>query len=455
MSRRSGRTRGLVVPGQSYVYELLAQHWAGAIKNQEIRSQLEATGITLISTFPMQKRTTVGKWHVDRCPSENITSFSLVSTGVIRRFLRRLGILHSAHRLRTAFVCLGFVYLPLVMLSGIDGTAWGNKVQIALLHDFSVYARFLIGLPLLIAAEPIIDQLAQQAASTLNSSGIIRQDEIPAFHAALERIVHLRDSIPVVILLGILSLLPYFLFFADYQWLSSEVSTWHGSMQKGLTLAGWWFALAASPFLRFLIFEWLWRGILWGLFLWKVSKLNLELLPTHPDRVGGLGFLLHVQEQFGVLAMALGSVVAGQFANEIFHFGGTYKAMTAPMGVFVALSVLIILLPLTFFSPQLFKARYQGLHRYSVAGRKITHKFDTKWVRQVGPPPESMIGTQDPSSLIDYISSYDVISKTRLVPITRHAVMYIAALAAAPFALVWLLATPLERVVEEIVKRML
>jgi hypothetical protein len=268
-------------------------------------------------------------------------------------------------------------------------------------------------------------------------------------------VMRLRDSIVVDVLLAALSLLPYFLVFADYQWLSSEVSTWHGSMQKDLTPAGWWFASVASPFLRFLMFEWLWRGVLWGLLLWKVSKLNLDLLATHPDRLGGLGFLLHVQEQFGVLAMAVGSVVAGQFANEIFHFGGTYKAMTAPMGVFIALSVVIILFPLTFLSRQLFKARYRGLIRYSVAGRKITHKFDMKWVRQVGPPPESMIGTQDPSSLIDYISTYDVINKTRLVPITRHAVMYIAALAAAPFALVWLLATPVEKVVEEILKRML
>jgi hypothetical protein len=66
-----------------------------------------------------------------------------------------------------------------------------------------------------------------------------------------------------------------------------------------------------------------------------------------------------------------------------------------------------------------------------------------------------MLGTQDPSSLIDYISSYDVINKTRMVPITKHAVAYIAALAAVPFAFVWLLATPLERVVEEVVKRIL
>lgn len=60
-----------------------------------------------------------------------------------------------------------------------------------------------------------------------------------------------------------------------------------------------------------------------------------------------------------------------------------------------------------------------------------------------------------PSSLIDYISSYDVINKTRIIPVTRGAVIYVAALAAAPFAFVWVLATPLEKVIEEILKRML
>lgn len=425
------------------------------MQDRKSRPQLATLGVPLISIFAMQQRTVIDKWQGSRPPSENPAGFSLVSNGPIRRVLRLLGLFHPAYTARTVLVCLGLVCLPLVMLSGIEGTAWGSKAQIVLLHDYSVYARFLIALPLLIAAESIIDQLVQQASSTLNSSGIIRQDELPAFHAALAMVIRLRDSPLVAVFLAVLSLFPYFLFFAGYQWWSSDVSTWHGSMQNGLTLAGWWFAVVASPFLRFLILEWLWRGILWGVLLWKVSKLNLELLPTHPDRLGSLGFLLYVQEQFGVLPLALGSVVAGQFANEISHFGETYKAMTAPMGVFIALSVVIILLPLMFFSRQLLRARHQGLIRYSVAGRRVTNKFDVKWTRAAGPPPESMIGTQDPSSLIDYISSYDVISNTRLVPITRHAVVYIATMAATPFALVWLMATPLEKVVEEIIKRML
>jgi hypothetical protein len=270
-----------------------------------------------------QKTTIISKLQVDRRTSENTAGFSLVSSGPIRRALQWLGMFHPAYKIRSVLVRLGLACLPLMLLACIDGTARGNKVSIALFYDFSVYARFLIALPLLIAAESIIDPLVQEAASTLNSSGVVRQDELPAFHADLAMVMRLRDSILVDVILAVVSLLPYFLLFADYQWLSSDISTWHGSMQKGLTPAGWWFALIASPLLRFLMFEWLWRGVLWGLLLWKISSLNLDLLPTHPDRLGGLGFLLHVQEQFGVLAMALGSVVAGQFAQRNLSFRGS------------------------------------------------------------------------------------------------------------------------------------
>jgi hypothetical protein len=33
------------------------------------------------------------------------------------------------------------------------------------------------------------------------------------------------------------------------------------------------------------------RFFIWYRFLWQVSKIPLNLIPTHPDRAGGLGFL--------------------------------------------------------------------------------------------------------------------------------------------------------------------
>jgi hypothetical protein len=165
--------------------------------------------------------------------------------------------------------------------------------------------------------------------------------------------------------------------------------------------------------------------------------------------------LLFAQQQFGILAAALGSVLAGQFANEIAHFGVAVSEVRGATGVFIAISVLVILLPLTLFSVKLFEARRDGLIRYSMVGRGVTGGFDVKWVEKPESPPGAMIGTQDPSSLIDYISTYDVIQATRVIPINRRAVLSIAAYAAAPFAVVWLLYTPLDETIKEIVKRLL
>jgi hypothetical protein len=114
----------------------------------------------------------------------------------------------------------------------------------------------------------------------------------------------------------------------------------------------------------------------------------------------------------------------------------------------------VILVPLALFTVRLFEVRREGLLRYSTVANRVTRKFDAKWVAN----PESsseMVGTQDPSSLIDYIGSYDVIQATHIVPFSRRAVIFITLHAAAPFALVWLCYTPLDKLVVEIVKRLL
>lgn len=346
-------------------------------------------------------------------------------------------------------------WVPLLALCAVQETAWGNKVRIPLLHDYSTYGRFFVALPLLIVAEKLIDPYIRRVVATFDSSGIIREGDLLAYRATVERITRLRDSGLVELLLALAAFFPFFLFAAGYEWTSSRVSSWHGTTAEGLTRAGWYFVLVSSPFLRFLMFRWVWRYVLWIYLLHRVSRLNLMLLPTHPDRLCGLGFLLFAQQQFSILAAALGSVLAGQFANEIAHFGVPLREVRAPTGVFVAGAVVVVLLPLTLFSFKLFIARRDGLIRYSVVARGVTGEFDARWVTQPEAPPRAMIGTQDPSSLIDYISSFDIIQATRVIPANRRAVLHVAAYAAAPFAIVWLLATPLDQLIAEILKRLL
>ena len=381
-------------------------------------------------------------------------TFSLVSHTPFHRYLGRFGL--SGHNQTTRSILQWFVltWVPLAILCFIDGTAWGNKVRIPLFRDFAIYGRFFIALPLLVLADGLIDRFARHTVAIFDSSGIIRNDDLILYRSALGRVTELLGSGLVHTFAVLLAFFPWFLFLAENEWTSAHISTWHGSGIRGLSPGGWWFVLVGSPALRFLMLRWLWRYSCWAYLLRKISGLKLNLLVTHPDRIGGLGFLLFAQQRFGLLAAALGSVVAGQFANEIFYLGLSLNAMKAPAGLFIFGSVLVVLLPPVFFSLRLFEARIDGMIRYNQVARLVTEKFDLKWARKIGSPPDQMIGTQDPSSLIDYISSCDVIRETRVIPITKRSVTYITVFAGAPFAFVWLLTTPVERLVTEILKRL-
>ena len=67
--------------------------------------------------------------------------------------------------------------------------------------------------------------------------------------------------------------------------LMSSVSSWHlvqTPSGETLSYAGWWFGLISVPIYRFLLLRWVWRMFLWASSLWRVSRLNLVLIPTLP-----------------------------------------------------------------------------------------------------------------------------------------------------------------------------
>lgn len=179
-------------------------------------------------------------------------NFSLVIGGPFYKMLWRIHLVdeHVAHIKGRTAAFLVLTWLPLLILSIVGGTAFGNKVKMPLLHDFSIYGRFLVALPLLILAEAVIDPFIRQVVSTFNSSGIIKENDLPAYHAALGKIARLRDSALCELILGCLAFLPLYLF-ADYEWVSNQVSAWHGTVSGGLSMAGWWFVFVSSPAIRF------------------------------------------------------------------------------------------------------------------------------------------------------------------------------------------------------------
>jgi hypothetical protein len=343
--------------------------------------------------------------------------------------------------------------VPLAGLSALQGALLGHKVRLPLLYDFSIYGRFFVALPLLIIAEIAIDPWIRRVVTTFNTSGIIRSADLPLYHSTLARVLRLRDSGMAELFLFLLASMPVFML-DDEEWITSGLTTWHGTSSEGLSGAGWWFALVSSPVLRFLLFRWLWRYLLWSILLFRVMKFDLNLMPTHPDLMGGLGFVLNAQRHFGILFAAMGGIIAGQYGNSIAYFGEPLAATKVPMVMFVVIALIVVLCPLTLLTPKLVEVRRSGLSRYSQVARKLTESFDAKWARDAAATQESMLASPDPSSLSDYVSAYNVIRDIKVFPINKQLVLQVAAQAGTPLLIVWIVATPVEQIIVGLLKRL-
>jgi hypothetical protein len=153
--------------------------------------------------------------------------------------------------------------------------------------------------------------------------------------------------------------------------------------------------------LRFLIYRWGFRYFVWGLLLWRISKLILTLMPTHPDHAAGLNFLAMTQKHFGILFCALGCSFAGRVANSMLFEGAPLSSFKLLMGGFIVMSLIVGLLPLALLVFKLKKVRKEGLLAYGRLANIYTESFDRKWVHCAERPTEPLLGTGDIQSLAD------------------------------------------------------
>ena len=98
-----------------------------------------------------------------------------------------------------------------------------------------------------------------------------------------------------------------------------------------------WYGYVSLPVFQFLFCRWYLRLLIWARFLWQVSRIDLSLVPTHPYRVGGLGFLANTAYAFTVLAVAHGALLAGPLANCIFFLGTALTQYKVEIAVVVVL----------------------------------------------------------------------------------------------------------------------
>jgi hypothetical protein len=364
--------------------------------------------------------------------------FSVVIGGPLFQALRRIHLSGDGLQLvrRRIVVISLLAWLPLLVLSVVDGNAWGSSVAVPFLYDIDAYARFLIALPLLIVAELVVYQRMRGVVAQFVTLGLVRGAVRGHFDAAIKSAAKLRNSalaeVSLIVLVYSVGVLVVWRHYA-----ALGAPTWYAMPEGGelhLRAAGWWYLLVSLPLFQFILVRWYFRLFIWARFLWQVSRMDLAYAPLHPDHNGGIGFLSRIGYAFAPLLVAQGTLLAGMIANHIFFEGAKLVAFKLEIAAFVAIMVGVVLAPLLVFIPPLARAKREGVREYGHLAKRYVDDFDAKWLGSAVRGGEPLLGSADLQSLADLGNSFESVRGMRLVPITRDALVQLVLITLLPIA---------------------
>ena len=373
--------------------------------------------------------------------------------GPAYRLMQRLRIIKGADpsvaRRSIAFVAI--TWLPLLVLTAVEGHALGPTPRSAFLLDFATYARFFLAVPLIFAAENVVGPRMRSAALRLMLGGVISPESRSEFAAAVDRVRRRREAYWPEILFLLIALAG--VWFVSIEQISGlGTTTWHTTWLNGelrLSGAGLWYKLVATPLVQFFALRWMWRLMIWTLFLSEVSRLRLNLLPTHTDMAAGLGFLGTTHVSIAIFPFAVGCVLSAELAFRAWFEGlnlAALQSMTPLLITYLAFVEFVTFGPLLFFVMPLLRARREALRSYGILVEQHNQLFHDKWIDGRRPADESPLGNPDMSSLVDLGSSFTVVRQTSIVPVGKAQLLQVAVLACLPGLPLLLMVLPFKEV---------
>jgi len=382
-------------------------------------------------------------------PAEgDVPEFRLLG-GPLHRFARRLGLVRGGTNTAPFGLALGlFLWGVAMVLQVVDGRA-GDLLSISLI---GAHVRLLVVIPCLFVAEAWAGPRWTTFVDTIVKSGVVRSADHPALAATVTRVLRWTDSwlpdaacLVIAVLFGV---------FGPFLHLPGSTSTFDPTAGS-MALAGFWYFIVCVTVFRFLLIRWLWRFGIWVFFLWRLARLDLDLLPTHPDFAGGLGYLEVVHTHFLPLSFAFSSLVSASYAEEIALGKMTVEGAGPIIVVSLVAQAIVLLGPLFIVSPELWACRVRGLSEYMEFGTTYVTRFDRKWLRGGAPADEPLLGTGDLQSLADLGNSLKVASSMRWVPLSFELVRDFAVAALLPILPLLLLEYPVTELARKLLERML
>jgi hypothetical protein len=379
--------------------------------------------------------------------------------GPFYRLMQRVGLITgkgpSIFRRCVSFLTLTWV--PLFIFSVIDGRALGDSPRESFLLDFATYTRFFVAIPLLLYSEVYIGPKLTSAAQQFVRTALIKPDHTQKYNEAISWTVRLRESIFGELFILGLAFFGALTLNVDMMQGDTERSWKSMIIQKGSasswSYAGCWFHFVAIPLLQFLYLRWVWRLLVWIRFLYAMSRLDLQIVPTHADQAGGIAFLERAHVSLGILFAAFSAIISGDIAFRIYFDGAKFESFKIPILTILIIAEILSFAPLLLFVSLLERKKSEYTRKYSHLVLSMNRKFHESWIEgaESGSLP-SKENISEFSALIDLGSSFRMIRETKIILFDSKAAIRLAVPVLMPFLPLLPLVMPVDEILKVIGK---
>jgi hypothetical protein len=369
-------------------------------------------------------------------------AFSLVDDPLLRlqRRLRLAPAEGFGPRRRTLYF-VAIMWLPIIVWAAASGHLPLSKWQDSITSHLGVHVRCLLAIPLFIFSEPLANRVIQLIVGNFVPSGLVHPDDLGKFTAVLRSVERWRDSKLVwggiVVLALVIALSVKQQILAD-----ADVRSWaHGAAT--MDFGGMWGLYVVRPIFFLMSLAWLWRLAITGILFRKLSRLDLRIVPSHPDAVGGLGFIKLHSTAFSLVVLALSSVACAGVAHQMLVHGGRFEQFQIALITLAVLLAAVFALPLGSFSSKLRRASVRAKFEYGTLTSRYLLGLHERWVegRPVAQDPIHEAPEIGPAA--DVATLYGMGTKMRMAPVGKLQAYALLVPAAAPVLAVLALEVPL------------
>lgn len=342
-------------------------------------------------------------------------------------------------------------WVPLLVATVAQDGFYYGAASSSLMSDFGIHARYLVALPLLVLADVICGRRLTAIAHYFANGGMVTEADRARFDALIASTQRWCTSgvaaLAIVVctyalLVALLQVIP-----------SAEIPFWHQRDDvRSLSAAGWWHLLVSAPLLLGLLLAWLWRLLIWTLFLIRIARSPIRLYAAHPDRAAGLKFVGYSVRAYAPIGAALGALLAGRVANNVWYDDSRLASYQYSALGLIVLVVVLFGAPLLAFTPRLMREWRDGVFTYGKLAEQVGFQFEDKWFRPARRVDPDVLEASDFSAAIDLSSYVATVFDIRLTPADMKSFVFLCAATAVPFVPVILLAAPLDVLAQEIAR---